>query len=339
MLKNFTEKLQVSSGISVEEQLKHINSIRETALTLPPQHMKWKGARLTEAFGMWNEGIGMITGTENSGKTSFTLQRTDELFDLNDDVAALDVTIDDSFQSRSERYVGVFSGLATQLVSRPVLANKNELKRRDEGYEKLISRISEKKLRIASTVEGKEIYYLSNILTAIKDFRQEAGDKKLIVIIDSLSDIRLPETRTEEPEKIILQEIDSVLKESKAICLMTAHRRKSGSSEFTRRVSNEELKGSAYIKYFAKHLCVVHNEMKAKREEANMFWAHPNDPSTRLPVIEISVQKNKTSDFDDWIFFKFSPKSGASMEASPAEHTMFRNIAMESFRKPNFMGR
>jgi hypothetical protein len=87
------------------------------------------------------------------------------------------------------------------------------------------------------------------------------------------------------------------------------------------------------LKYAAKVMLTLNNDLKANRDEAILYYTDPKDTSEKLPIIELSVSKNKTSSYSDSIFFYFNPETGNTREVSEKDDRMYRTILMESRKK------
>lgn len=312
-------------------QIKRLDDLEQIAWQSGQDYLKWPGIELQKALGAWDEGILFLSAQENLGKTSFLIQAVVKLLDKNKDLCVLDISLDDSFRERTRRYAGCISGVDTHKVARPLGSTEEERRKREEAYKTLSRYMANGQLEIRTHAEDDCAYYFK-IEELIRHFCESRKDKKIVVIVDSWHDIILPENKGEEPEKIALLKISKALKDHKAISIMTAHRRKSSTSEFTRRSSNDELKGSAYIKHFAKVMMTLHNEVKIRRDNAQIFWVDPLNKEKKMPVLELSVQKNKCCDYDGFIFYRFEPSTGRSKEVSVEEADYYKNIAYESLK-------
>ncbi len=326
------EQDALSDEQSQNAQVLKLRKYQNEAWELKASHIIWPGTLLNDAIGSWDEGICLVAALENLGKSSFLVQTMVKVLVKNPEVALLDISLDDSFRERTRRYAGCIAGVDTKIIARPILGMDSETKKRENAYNIMAEWMFQGRLEI-KTASDDEFNQPHQIVNYIKEFGKANPGKKIVVIIDAWNDIILPEVRGEEAEKCVLQDISNALKEIQAICLMTAHRRKSSGSDFTRRVSNDEIKGSAYLKFMAKVIFTLHNEVKSRRKEAEVFWCLEEEPDRKMPVLEISVQKNKSCDFDGWIFYKFIPNTGRCQEADYIESQYWEETARNSMKR------
>jgi hypothetical protein len=314
-------------------QIELLKQLEIEAWDAPPRYLTYAGTSLNAALGSWDEGILFLSAMENRGKSSFLVQTFTDVLDLNDDALLIDFSLDDSFRERTRRYISCLSNVPTDKVARPINATPEEQERRKRGVKRLAQWMSKEKLIIKTSTEFN--INAHSISTFLKEVRDRHPNKKIIVLIDAFNDLPLPDGKGDEPEKLLLLELGKAFKENRAICAMTAHRRKTYTDSYNRRVNNDELKGSGYIKHAAKIIMMLDNEVKARRESAEVYWCPEDSPYTKLPVLEVSVQKNKTCAWDGWIFYKFLPSSGKSWEVEPSEHSYYQNLIIES-SKPRY---
>ena len=321
-----------SLSLATLEQMERLTRAEKEGWEAGDCHLRWDGIKSQEAFGFWKEGLMFITAPENVGKTSFILQRALSLLRLNPDLDVLDLSADDSFSERANRYVSILCGLDTPFVGFPSICTPGEASLRQKGFEKLMGYLARERLEIRSQSED-DICRPSALTSLITKFCDARPGRKVLVIIDAWNDILLPDAKSDEPEKLLLQELDKALKSRKALAMLTAHRRKSPGSEFSRKASTDDLKGSAYIKHYAKIICTLHNEVKSQQAQAEVYWNLASNPTEKLPVIEVQVQKNKTSKFKNWVFYAFEEGSGRSEECNSQESKMYMDTVYESLSR------
>ncbi len=314
---------------SLNPQVTLLRKLQQESWTTPSTHIVWPGRELPKALGSWDEGYLFLSGLENAGKSSLTSSTLTQVLELNPDVGLLHFSLDDSFRETTRRYVSTLAGVDTNMVARPINCTPKQKSLIARGYDQVAKWLEDGRLDIKTQAED-EANYAHKINECIEQFCQERPEVKPLVVIDAWHDIMLPEVKSDEPEKYVLQSIGRTLKQNKAIAIVTAHRRKVGPVDFSRRASNDELKGSAHLKYAAKVMLTVHNEVKARRENAEMYWTHPSNPLFRLPILEVSVQKNKTCMYDGTIYYYFEPSTGRLREVDEDRAEECRGIALES---------
>lgn len=78
------------------------------------------------------------------------------------------------------------------------------------------------------------------------------------------------------------------------------------------------------IKYEAKAILLVYNEVHYKGENANIYFMRNNNPF-KQPIFEVHFAKNKFNTFKGRVFFEFFPEMALMKECDDATQKNFTN--------------
>lgn len=311
----------MSLTTAIEQQLSTLTELEKKSWSIDKDHLIWNSPELQSAIGTWDEGIMFLIGDSSSGKTSFSLQALLNLLKCNEDVAILDVCLDDSFQERYRRYLSLLSRVKTSKISRPAACTGPELTIREKALEQLKEYITEGKLEIRSQLEDN--YNIVTTLTAgIREFAKNRPGKKLVLLLDAWHDLSDDKSSSGiDPEKELFRQLNQTLKDVGMIGIVSAHKRKTLTKFISDRHANDDLKGSGALKYGSKIILSVYNDLKMRRDNALIFWNDSTQNNYKQPILEISVQKSKVSEYDGNIYYYFNPSTGncKEVESNKAE--------------------
>ena len=155
----------------------------------------------------------------------------------------------------------------------------------------------------------------------IKTYKELAGDRQLVVFVDSLHRMNVPKKFHESAREQAMIVSDTL----KRWCtvydvpvLATAELRKLNGGQ-SRRPSMDDIKEAGDFKFDAEVVMLAYNDMKAHErepEKAKLKFSPPNS-NKYYPVVEIFVAKNKSSGFgQQCLYYNFIPGCAFMWECS-----------------------
>ena len=272
-------------------------------------------------------GFHMIAGDSNHGKSGFMSQLAWNVSQLNDDVYVMDFSLDDPLRDKLPRVVGCANKVLINAIRDPIKYSQypEMIKRRNEGMQKLVDSIDRYAAYDASF--SCMIEKIEEEIRRIKIELAAAGIKKRIcVFIDNFHDLdsENPNARGSDKQKYdyLAQKVSDMATELDVPIVTTGEFRKLNGN---RRPGVDDIRESVKIKYEAKSILLVYNEVSAKGEAAQIFYQLNGKPE-KQPVFEIKFGKNKYSSFKGRGFCKFFPQMAYFEEASPDDTKYWNNL-------------
>jgi replicative DNA helicase len=96
-----------------------------------------------------------------------------------------------------------------------------------------------------------------------------------------------------------------------------------------RRPSLDDLRETVKIKYEAKAVLLVYNEVHYKGESAGVYFLWQNEP-LKQPVFEVHFAKNKFHTYKGRLFFEFYPEMARFEEADPQAAKAYASVVFGS---------
>ena len=158
----------------------------------------------------------------------------------------------------------------------------------------------------------------------------EDPSANLIVVIDSLMDVNIDQSRARE-EKDRNTQISRMMKDwadNKLKCPIfgTAHLRKNTGMK---RPVISDLKESGRYEYDATAVFLVVNDVSRQGQNADIYYNKAND-TEKHPVIEIHWAKNKASSFKERTYYYFEPNYSKVVECSKEQTEQYDSIIYSS---------
>lgn len=268
-------------------------------------------------------GFIVIAGDSNLGKSAVMSQLAYNIASLNDDVYVMDYSLDDPFKDKIPRIIGGNAKIILNAVKNP-----NDYKhlplmlvRRAEALNQLRARTD------------KYIAYDNNDTSFIEDieeevekmmitFDKEGINKKVVLFIDNMHDLNIKtQPNLQDKQKydyIASWAADLAIKyDIPVIC--TAELKKLNS---TRRPTLDDVRESVKIKYEAKAIIMVYNEVHYKGESADVYF-YRSTSTMKQPVLELHFAKNKISSYKGRCFFEFFPDMARLEEADDKSSKLY----------------
>ena len=275
--------------------------------------------------GGWKPGFYVIAGDSNLGKSAMLTQINWKILENNDKVYLMDFSLDDPMPDKVGRMVASWNRVIINAVKSPMQYSHLPLMlvRRKEGINRLKKAVS------------KYRPYDSNFSSFIEDIEEEVQRMKiilektdpeiqLVVAIDSFHDLAIKAkgmlTETQKYNEIAQWAADLAIKYD-VVLIVTAELKK---VEGIRRPQLGDLRESIKIRYEAKAILMVYNDVHYKGENADVFFQRKNSPE-KQPVFEVQIAKNKIHSFKGRFFYYFYPEMAYMEEVDDNTAKTFAN--------------
>ena len=262
-------------------------------------------------------GFIILAGDSNLGKTAFLSQMAWNVATLNKDVYVMDFSLDDAMPDKLSRVAASSGKLIINAVKTPL----NYI-----NYPLMLVRRKNALLNIRANVDCYRAYD-SKFSTFIEDIEQEIEkklvefdaksiNKKLVVCIDNFHDLniqgRQPSTDKEKYDTLAQWCSDLAIKHNITIICSAELKKLNGN----RRPILDDIREAVKIKYEAKAILLVYNEVHYKGEGADVFFMKSNVPF-KQPIFEVHFAKNKFGTYKGRNFFEFYPEMAYMKECDP----------------------
>lgn len=273
----------------------------------------WK--EFDDAFdGGMKTGWILIGGDSNIGKTSFLSTLSWNISQNNNDVYVMDFSLDDPMHDKIPRVVAAANKVIINAVATPQNYTQfpDMLKRRNQGMQMLLGATDRYRCydaNFSTDVDAIE----EEIRKKLVDLEEEANlngtkRKRLVVLIDNFHDLTTtaPEATGSDKMKYdyLAQRVSDMATKFDIPIVTTGEFKKLNGF---RRPGLDDLRESVKIKYEAKAILLVYNEVGLKGEGASIFFERTGKPE-KQPIFEVKFGKNKQGGFKGRIFFEFYPE-------------------------------
>lgn len=285
----------------------------------------WK--TIDDAFdGGVHPGFIIIGGESNIGKTAFLSQLAWQISVNNGDkVFVMDFSLDDAMADKLSRIAASAGKVIINAVKTPLnysqyplmlVRRKNALiniRKNIANYRAYDATFSTYIEDIEAEIENKLIYFKSNNI-----------DKQLVVCIDNFHDLNTknkPNMSDKEKYDFMAQWCADIAIKYDIVMICTGEFKKLNG---VRRPVPDDLRESVKIKYEAKAILLVYNEVHYKGENSNIYFMKNNNPF-KQPIFEVHFAKNKFNTFKGRVFFEFYPEMARMEECDQATQKNFTN--------------
>jgi replicative DNA helicase len=285
----------------------------------------WK--TIDDAFdGGVHPGFIIIGGESNIGKTAFLSQLAWQISVNNGDkVFVMDFSLDDAMADKLSRIAASAGKVIINAVKTPLnysqyplmlVRRKNALiniRKNIANYRAYDATFSTYIEDIEAEIENKLIYFKSNNI-----------DKQLVVCIDNFHDLNTknkPNMSDKEKYDFMAQWCADIAIKYDIVMICTGEFKKLNG---VRRPVPDDLRESVKIKYEAKAILLVYNEVHYKGENSNIYFMKSNNPF-KQPIFEVHFAKNKFNTFKGRVFFEFYPEMARMEECDQATQKNFTN--------------
>lgn len=272
-------------------------------------------------------GLSIIGADSNVGKSSFLLNIGFHTA-LNDDVYTLYFSFDDDVTNLMPRIIAMQQKIPINAIRMPKSFEDYPaiLKRRKKGIEDMYNMID--KFKIVDAESARTIETLNKIILKHMEY-VEKNDKRLFVLIDSFHDVKTEDDFHDENAKLeyIADRLETYAKEYNIPIWCTSEMKKLNAY---RRPINDDIRHSSRIKYEAKLILLLHNDVSQKgASEASVYYRNPDRPG-KSPVIEVDFGKNKLSSFKGRLYYEFIPEYASIIECSDEDKERYDSLVHQS---------
>lgn len=314
-----------------EEMWDAINQFETDAWNPLNTGLKTGWAEIDKAFdGGLKSGFTMIAGDSNIGKTAFISQVANQVVEHNDEVYVMDFSLDDPMPDKLARVVGSGSKVLLNAVRNP------------NNYTHLPLMIARRKVALNKLRENVHKYraYDANFTTFCEDIEAEiqrikilletqGSSKQICVFIDNFHDLNLKEhpnlQATAKYDAIAQWCSDTAIRYDIPVVCSGELKKLNG----TRRPALDDIRESVKIKYEAKAVLLVYNEVHYKGEGAEVHFLRKNDP-LKQPIFEVHFAKNKFNNFKGRAFFEFYPEMARMEEPDPQSSKHYASLVFSN---------
>lgn len=271
-------------------------------------------------------GFIIIGGDSNLGKSAFITQLAWGIVTNNTDVYVMDFSLDDAMPDKLARVAACSGRLIINAVKTPL----NYM-----NYPLMLIRRKNAILNLRANVD-KYRAYDSTFSTYIEDIEKEIQNKliyfdanginkKLVVCIDNFHDLNIAsEPRLADKEKYdkIAQWCADVAIKYNITVVCSAELKKLNGN---RRPQLDDIREAVKIKYEAKAVLLVYNEVHYKGDGADIFFMKNGNPF-KQPIFEVHFAKNKFGTYKGRNFFEFYPEMAYMNECDPVTQKTYSQI-------------
>lgn len=271
-------------------------------------------------------GFIIIGGDSNLGKTGFITQLAWQITQNNSDVYVMDFSLDDAMADKLSRVAACSSRVIINAVKTPL----NYMQ-----YPLMLIRRKQAMLKIRANAD-KYCAYDSTFSSFIEDIEQEIErkmvyfdsngiDKKIVVCIDNFHDLNImsqPRLQDKEKYDFLAQWCSDLAKKHNITVICTAELKKLNGN---RRPILDDIREAVKIKYEAKAILLVYNEVHYKGDGADIFFMKQGNPF-KQPVFEVHFAKNKFGTYKGRAFFEFYPEMAYMHECDPNAQKTYSQI-------------
>ena len=271
-------------------------------------------------------GFIILAGDSNLGKSAFITQLAWGIVENNQDVYVMDFSLDDAMPDKLARVAACSGKLIINAVKTPL----NYM-----NYPLMLIRRKNAILNLRANV-GQYRAYDSAFSTFIEDIEKEIEEKlvffdanginkKIVVCIDNFHDLNIAsEPRLQDKEKydkLAQWCSDLAIKHNITIVCSAELKKLNGN----RRPILDDIREAVKIKYEAKAVLLVYNEVHYKGDGADIFFMKQNNPF-KQPVFEVHFAKNKFGTYKGRAFFEFYPEMAYMKECDPVAQKTYSQI-------------
>jgi replicative DNA helicase len=254
-------------------------------------------------------GFHMIAGDSNLGKSAFITQLEHGLITNNENIYLMSFSLDDPKKDKIARAIATANKIPINIIKNPKNFKDDPnfqamMYRREKGLNDLKLKVD--KYKITDLTETTDITKIHKKVREQKAYFESHGiNKKIVVTIDSFHDLSTKESFYSDNalvEYMASYISDMAINENIAI-IVTGELKKVYNY---RRPMIDDIKGGGKIKYEAKSIILVHNEVHYKGENASIYYIRKSKKG-KQPVFEANIAKNKFNDTKGTVFFEFFP--------------------------------
>lgn len=283
--------------------------------------------------GNWRRDVWMcLGGKPNSGKTSFANKLMYEIarHEEENDACIIYHSIDDTFEQVLPKLVCLANENVDFQINHVMNPNHAETKTsmnikgmRQEGYQKIMGLMERGRIIVKDANDGISLAFADNM---IRHYKEKYPDRNVIYILDNfhkLSDFQSAKGDERTRFKELSKHVKNLATKHHICVITTVEYRK---TEKGKKAGNEDIGETGQIEYDANLIAHVYNELHELGPGATTV--HRNNEE-RLPIIEVTIGKNKITGYKESMYFKFWPGSSMFEQASQGHVASLRKKEKE----------
>ena len=271
-------------------------------------------------------GFIILAGDSNLGKTAMLSQLAWSIVENNDDVYVMDFSLDDAMPDKLARVAACSGKLLINAVKTPLnytnyplmlVRRKNailNLRRNVHKYRAYDATFSTFIEDIEKEVEAKLVYFDANGI-----------NKKIVVCIDNFHDLNIASeprlSSVEKYDKLAQWCADFSIKHDLILICSGELKKLNGN----RRPILDDIREAVKIKYEAKAILLVYNEVHYKGDGADVFFLKQGS-TLKQPIFEVHFAKNKFGTYKGRTFFEFYPEMAYMKECDDVAQKTYSQI-------------
>ena len=271
-------------------------------------------------------GFIILAGDSNLGKSAFITQLAWGIVENNNDVYVMDFSLDDAMPDKLARVAACSGKLIINAVKTPL----NYMQ-----YPLMLIRRRNAILNLRAHVDQYRAYD-STFSTFIEDIEKEIEEKlvyfdaqginkKLVVCIDNFHDLNImskPGLQDKNKFDELAQWCSDLAIKHNIVVICSAELKKLNGN---RRPILDDIREAVKIKYEAKAVLLVYNEVHYKGDGADIFFMKQGNPF-KQPIFEVHFAKNKFGTYKGRAFFEFYPEMAYMKECDPTAQKTYSQI-------------
>lgn len=282
---------------------------------------------LDKAFdGGIKNGFVIIAGDSNLGKTAVLSQLEHQVVTNNENVYVMSFSLDDPMNDKIPRIVASRNKVLINAVKTPKRYTQYPmmLVRRLEGLNTL--RKETDKYALYDSTFSTNVEDIQNEILAKKQYFESIGqDKQIVVFIDNFHDLTVKSRSfPSENEKydFIAQWCSDIATNVDIPLIASGELKKTNT---TNRPVSDDIRTAVKIKYEAKAIILVYNEVHYKAEGAKVYF-NRKGVEQKQPIMELHFAKNKMSTYKGRLFYEFYPDLARLEPVSNDQSRSFINL-------------
>lgn len=273
-------------------------------------------------------GFYMIAGDANLGKSLVLTQLTWQMLENNPDVFILDFSLDDPMDDKVSKLIASWKSLPINYAKFPNGQSELVLARRMQGLVDLINN-ADRYLCYDNTF-GSSIELIEAKVEEVKVMLEAyRPGTRLVVLIDSFHDLQIDAepslSETAKFNKLAQRVADLAIKFDLVLICTGELRKGDEKSTGNLRPNLGAIRESVKIRYEAKAVILIYQDVHYKGDNADVFYLRPND-QTKYPVLELHIAKNKISSYKGRLFYYMYPELCKLVECNDAVSKQFRTL-------------
>lgn len=289
--------------------LERLELLEETMLSGEMVGYRTGWARYDQYMENVQNGLHLVGGISNIGKTAWMTHLALNLAETNPDLFVLYVSIDDNLKAQVPRVIANLGTLPVNQVKNPKVfidqnisldkkAKEMQWKRRALGNNRLI-KLAENNLAI---IDINDASRLDEIEREIHIFQQVTG-KPVALFLDNFHKIRSSGFNNfRERFTHVSEELKRITSQNSMITFSTVELTKLGHDG---RPDHENIKETVDLIYDAETIHMLHSDFHSKQGNTELKFMDGRLPGKHLPILEVNVTKNKISGFKGKLYYKF----------------------------------